>query len=37
MHKMVGWIEVHYKGCMLVAMALELLLLAALVIIDLVK
>jgi hypothetical protein len=37
MHKMVSWVEIHYKGCMLIAMLVELLLLAALVIIEVVK
>lgn len=37
MHKMIGWIELNYKLTMLIAMAIELVLLAALVIIDLVK
>ena len=37
MHKMPDWIDVNYRGLMLAMMAIELLLLAALVVIEVVK
>jgi hypothetical protein len=37
MHKMVSWIELNYKLTMLIAMAIELILLGALVIIEVIK
>ena len=37
MHKILSWVDQHYRECMLVAMAIELLLLAALVVIEVVK